>query len=371
MVLIFDKNEIKNLLTIDDIYSLLVEWNGEPEYIESGLVSKTICHNNPLTDSASKKLYFYTNAGLFYCYSGCAEPSFDIFQLVIKIFQIQFNKIIDLNDAIRYIAFKLGYAGKYEETEEKQLKDWDILSNYERISSIEINETKTVTLKNYDTEILSRFNYELQLTPWLNEGISQEALSQAQIGFYPGGDQITIPHFDVNNRLIGLRGRTLCQQEGEFYGKYRPLKINNILYNHPLGMNLYNLNNSKKNIAIMKKAIVFEGEKSCLKYASDFGLENDISVASCGSNLSAYQVQLLLENGVEEIVIALDRQFQEINDDEYKKLKNKLIKLHDRYKNYVNVSIIFDKNMITDYKASPIDESPEKFMKLFKERIYL
>jgi len=53
-------------------------------------------------------------------------------------------------------------------------------------------------------------------------------------------------------------------------------------------MNLYNLNNSKKNIELIKKAIIFESEKSCLKYQSYFGIDNDISVACCGSNISAY-----------------------------------------------------------------------------------
>jgi hypothetical protein len=32
---------------------------------------------------------------------------------------------------------------------------------------------------------------------------------------------------------------------------------------------------------------------------------------------------------------------------------------------------MFDKNRITGYKASPIDEGPDKFLKLFKERIVL
>ena len=40
-------------------------------------------------------------------------------------------------------------------------------------------------------------------------------------------------------------------------------------------------------------------------------------------------------------------------------------------KNDVLLSFIIDKNMITSYKASPIDEGPEKFLKLFKERVIL
>ena len=168
-----------------------------------------------------------------------------------------------------------------------------------------------------------------------------------------------------------MRGRTLCKEEGEKYGKYRPVKIGKDLYNHPLGMNLYNFNNSKNNISLMKKAIVFEGEKSCLLYQSYFGLDNDISVACCGSSLSTYQVQQLLGIGVEEIIIAFDRQFKEIGDEEFKHLKRNLLKLRMKYKNYATISFIFDKKMITGYKDSPIDCGKEVFLHLFKERIVL
>ena len=136
-------------------------------------------------------------------------------------------------------------------------------------------------------------------------------------------------------------------------------------------MNLYNFNYSKDAIGIIQKAIVFEGEKSTLLYKSYFGIENDISVACCGSNLSTYQVQLLIEAGAKEIVIAFDRQFQEINDDEYKHLTKNLMKINNKYKNDVVISFIFDKNMITGYKDSPIDCGPKIFMELFKERIIL
>lgn len=78
-----------------------------------------------------------------------------------------------------------------------------------------------------------------------------------------------------------------------------------------------------------------------------------------------------MDCGVEEIIIAFDRQFQEIGDNEFKLLKSKLIRLRERYKNFVTVSFIFDKEKVTGYKASPIDEGPEKFMYLFKKRIIL
>ena len=366
-MIVFDKNEIKEVLTLENVYDLLVDLGADPEYTSFGILSSTICHNYP--GEGSRKLYYYQNSGLFQCYTGC--DSFDIFELVIKTQEIQNHEEYDLNDAIIWVARRFGISGSnVEDDENKKLEDWKIIANYEKVQSIEL-KTSNLTLKEYNPIILTRFNYNLKLTPWLDEDITQEVLNKAMIGYYLGGDQITIPHFDVNGRFVGLRGRAMCEEEAERYGKYRPLKINNVLYNHPLGMNLYNLNKSKNNIATIKKAIVFESEKSSLKYQSYFGIENDISVACCGSSLSNTQIQLLLDYNVEEIVIAFDRQFKEINDDEFIHLKKKLLKLREKFKNYVNISFIFDKDMITGYKSSPIDEGPEKFLQLFKERIVL
>lgn len=365
----FDKKEVKESLTIDQIYELLNDWGGDPEYTGFGLISSTICHNPP--GEGSRKLYWYENSGLFQCYTGCEDPSFDIFQLAIKVANIQEHKKLDLNDAIRLIAYRFGIVGEEVLDEEKSdLLDWKVFDRYNRIAEIEPKNYE-VNLKEYDKNILSRLNYDILLEPWISEGMTQPALDRAKIGFYPGGDQITIPHFDKNGRFIGLRGRTLSKEEAERFGKYRPLKINKIQYSHPLGMNLYNLNNSFDNIKRMGKAIVFESEKSSIQYASYFGSYNDISVACCGSNISAYQIAMLLEAGAKEICIAFDRQFQELGDEEYKRLVAKLKKIHSKYKNYALISFIFDKNKITGYKDSPTDRGPTTFLKLFKERIIL
>ena len=370
-MIIYDKNEIRDILTEEQIFELLEEFGGQPEHNSNNyIISDTICHNPP--GEGSHKLYYYFNSKLFRCYTGgCEEPVFDIFQLIIKVMKIQNHTDFDLNDSIRWIANKFHINGRVENGEEdNQLEDWKYLANYDRIQDLEIN-INNIVLKEYDNSILNNFNYDVKIQPWIDEGIHQEILDRSLIGFYPGGDQITIPHFDKDGRFVGLRGRTLSYEDADLYGKYRPLKINKVLYTHPLGMNLYNLNNSKKAIKALEKAIVFEGEKSSLKYASYFGIENDISVACCGSNLSAYQIQLLIENGAKEIIIAFDRQFQEVGDQEFKLLKRNLVRLYNKYHNDVNISFIFDKNKITEYKASPIDEEPDKFLQLFKERIVL
>ena len=363
----YDKKEIRSKLHIDDIFALLEEWGGEPGYTEFGIISSTICHNSP--GEGSRKLYYYRNTDLFQCWTGCG--SFDIFELLIKIAKIQWNKDYDLNDAVRYIAIKFGLAGYINDFDDQEsLIDWNTFESYDRIKDIEIKDYH-IQLKPYDNTILKNLNYNVIIKPWEDENISRAAIRHAHIGYFPPTGQITIPHYDIDGNFIGLRGRTLIKEEAELYGKYRPMIIGKTQYNHPLGMNLYNLNYSKENIKLSKTAIVWESEKSCLKYQSYFGMDNDISVACCGSNISAYQVQLLLDAGAKEMVIAFDRQWQEKFDDEYKHWISNLEKLNNRYKNYINISIIYDKNMITGYKDAPIDCSPEIFTKLWKERVRL
>ena len=363
----YNKHEVRKKLSIEQIYSLLEEWGGLPEYTNFGIISATICHNPP--GEGSRKLYYYSNTDLFHCFTGCADPSFDIFQLLVKIAKIQWGKEYDLNDAVRYIAIRFGLAGEAE-LEDDSLIDWKTFNSYDRVQALEIKDYH-VELKEYDPIILDRLNYKVRIEPWLREGITQEVIEKARIGYFPGSAQITIPHFDKDGRFIGLRGRALAQQDIDMYGKYRPMIINRQQYNHPLGMNLYNINNSKNNIQQTGQAIIFEGEKSSLLYQSYFGFENDISVACCGSNISAYQIQLLLDFNVKEITIAFDRQFQEIGDEEFKHLTNNLTKIHDRYKNYVDISFIFDKKMRTGYKDSPVDCGKDIFLQLWKERIKL
>ena len=127
-MLVFDKAEIRNSLTTDNIFDLLQEWGGDPEYASFGILCATICHNMP--GEGSKKLYYYDNSGLFRCYTGC-DSYFDIFEMVIKIMKIQHDKDFDLNDAVRWIAQKFNISGTYEDDEESDLEDLaDAMHNF-------------------------------------------------------------------------------------------------------------------------------------------------------------------------------------------------------------------------------------------------
>lgn len=183
-MIVYDKLKIREALSSENIFELLTEWGGEPSQEIFGYVSSTICHNPPR--EGSRKLYYYENTGLFRCYTGCGEY-FDVFELTVKVAKIQWGQEYDLNDAVRWIAKKFNILGEEAENPEEELEDWKYLANYDRIQDIVIKDN-SIILKEYETDILDRLNYTVKISPWLQEGISEDALRQAHIGFYPGGD---------------------------------------------------------------------------------------------------------------------------------------------------------------------------------------
>lgn len=277
----YDKDELKSKLEIEQVYDLFELWNGEPEYTDFGLIAQTICHNAP--GDGSRKLYYYSNTKLCHCYTGCAESSFDIFDLCIKVMKIQKNITFELYDAMNYIASYFGFED-IEKQEEKELEDWQILSRHQFNKQIQFARPQ---LQEFNPIILTRFAYP-RISSWEKEGISKEVCGSHLIGYYAGGNQITIPHFDINNRLVGIRGRFLGEDMADKYGKYLPLRVGDVQYSHPLSMNLYELNRNSKAISRNHLAIVAESEKFVLQYASYYGEESNIAVGICGSNLSKY-----------------------------------------------------------------------------------
>lgn len=354
---------IKNSLSIEQIKDLLYSFGGNPIVKENMIMAQTICHGGH-----SHKLYYYNNTKLFRCYTNCGD-AFDIFDLVLKVKETD-GIVWTLPQAVNFIVNFYGLTIQAENFSfsQKELDDWKVLNKYEQSNSQE-KEEKIIELKFFDNKIL-KYLPQPKILPWLKEGITQEVMNRCGICYDPIQQGIVIPHYNIDGQLVGIRERTLIK-ENESNGKYKPAILNYQMYNHPLGFNLYNLNNSKNNIKQMKKVFVFEGEKSCLLYQSYFGIDNDLSVAVCGSSLINYQVQLLLSLGVEEIIIAFDKQFQKIGDEEWKKWTKKLRDLHKKFGSLVQLSFMFDLKNNIGYKDSPIDCGKETFIKMFNERVVL
>ncbi len=374
----FDKDKIKNSLSIEQVYDLVSELGGEPVMNSGYFISQTICHNHP--GNGSHKLYYYDNTKLFRCYTECEPPTFDIFQLICKIknlaqeYKIRYNeegkevfREWTLYDAVQFVAIYYGFEAENENFFQKhtELQDWEILNKYKE-NNLE-KQRQIVDLHIYDEKIL-KYLPRPRIKDWEDEGISDEVIAAANICYDPHANGIIIPHYNIDDKLIGIRIRTLIKEQ-EQYGKYKPAILNGQMFNHPLGFNLYNINNSKRHIQTFKRAFIFESEKSCLKYASYFGLNSDISVAICGNALNNYQVNMLLSLGCKEIVIALDKQYQSIGDEEWKRWTKKYYQIHDKYGKEVQISYMFDFENLLDYKDAPIDKGKGVFLKLYQNRI--
>ena len=377
----YDKDEIKSNLTLQQVYELVSELGGEPiQENDTYFVSRTICHNP--AGEGSHKLYYYDNTKLFRCYTYCGE-AFDIYQLILKIKQMNGEKKSywsrdgavfrdwELFDAVEYIAKYYGYDLSTDgfETEQKQtLEDWKILNNYERIKDIN-KEKQIVELQVYDDAVL-KYLPRPRIQPWEKEGITRETMTTFGIAYDPCNVGIVIPHYDINNNLIGIRERTLIKEK-EVRGKYLPAIMNGTIYRHPLSFNLYGLNMNKDNIQRFQKAIVMEGEKSVLLYESYFGRDNNICVACCGNSLIAYQVKLLLDLGVKEIIVGFDKDFESREDEKFAKVVKNLQNIHKKYGGTVQISFLFDKENLLELKNSPIDKGKDVFLELFKRRIFI
>lgn len=194
---------------------------------------------------------------------------------------------------------------------------------------------------------------------WLQEGITEEAMDKFNIKYSISQNKIIIPHYNINNELIGIRGRALNVEDIE-KGKYKPVFIENTLYNHPLSLNLYGLNHTIENIKKSGKIILFESEKSVLLMDSYYDF--NFSAAVCGSNLNKNQINILLKNcpGV-DIIIAFDKEYKRIDSPEAKKYLDKIRSIGYKYNKYFNFYYLADRTNLLDYKDSPIDKGPETF----------
>lgn len=360
----YDKDLIKNSLDTNQMVDILSTLGGEPTTKGDVILCRTICHCGN-----SHKLYYYENTKLFKCYTDCGGEAFDIFELVRKVKAREEDKDYSLPRAIDYTASYFGFMPNVSVDDTDTIEDWKVLDKYDRIKDIN-RDKKEIELKEYDGSFLKNLPRP-RIQPWEQDGISKQAMDDFGICFEPSSQCIVIPHYDVEGRLVGIRQRTLSEENAKKYGKYMPLKMGKQMYNHPLSFNLYGLYQNQENIVNLKRAIVFESEKSVLQLETMLGREQNIGVAVCGSSFIAYQCQLLIDLGVKEIIVALDRQFKELGDDEHKKLVKNLKGIHKKYGQYVTISYIFDKEMITPYKASPSDCGKEIFMKLYRERVNL
>jgi len=362
---ILDKDLVKNLVDENKLSELLQELgSNRPFPRNEALVCETICHNHP--GEGSHKLYYYPNTKLFKCYTNCGE-AFDIFDLIIKAHQIRGMRI-EMFDSVRWVWDRLENRSFVGQKTANQSQDWDILNRYQQIRSIQTLEKQE--LKEYSPSVLGRLPFFV-IDDWLKEGISVRTMQRFGIKYNAVTNAIIIPHYDESNKLVGIRQRALVKEDEEMWGKYRPAMINGEMYNHPLSYALYGLSLNHQNIKKAKKAIIFEGEKSVMLFDSIFGSDNNIALACCGSNISQRQVDMLAEMGVQELIVAFDKEYVRIGDDDFYNQTRNLKTIYKKYSNKLTVSFAFDKKGLLGLKESPIDRGRDTFIQLYQNRFTL
>lgn len=339
--------EIIEQLDIDKVKALLDKL--EVPYQDKGafLVCKTACHNADL-DEASDKLYYYKNTHMFVCYTECGNLSiFKFLKNYYEVRGIEYDWVTDIYEVILDCS-------KYDKYNFAPTKYKSVRDKYK--------PQKILTLPEYDEGALDCF-IKYYPPEWLNDRISKDAMDKYNIRYSISQNKIIIPHYDVNGRLVGIRGRALDPQEIEMVGKYMPIKIEQTWYKHPLSMNLYGLYQNKENIKKNGICFLAEAEKSVMQ-AESFKRDN-CTVAVCGSQFNKYSLKTLInECHPKEIVICFDK--EDNTDDKY---FNKLYAIGKKYQNYANFSFIFDWDNLLEMKDSPFDKGEKVFEELLERRV--
>ena len=349
-----DFNYLKEQMSVADVCNILAKYGVAPcKEFQNYVVFPTCCHN---LVGGSPKLYYYKSSKSFHCYTECGE-SFDIFTLIQKMEKLRGNDI-SIVEAVRRCGFD-----NFTDTVSSAIKGVREHMNF--LYKVRNRVSPQSNLKTINDETLNRFVFDTNvLKIWEKEGISFNTMRKFGISYDPIDNCIIIPVHDDKNRLIGIRGRYLSE---DAYAKYKPIEYCGKTLKYPSSEILYGLNMNKNYIKELRRAVIFESEKSVLMADTIYGGKS-IAVAVFGQNISLEQVRLLRECDVNEIVIAFDADYKSWT--EMDSVRSRYIEIAQRLKPYFVVSIIIDQNReFVGYKDSPIDCGKEPFEKLLNQRI--
>ena len=344
-----DYEQIVKDLKDKEVIRLMYELGADRhEETDNYIIFPTICHNENATE-ASMKLYYYKDTHLLYCYTEDGPMSiYKFLENYYKTRNIEYNWGQD----ILKVVFQCSAAT--ELTTKETIFKQSLKDKYRKRQSIQ--------LAAYSPNVLESFVKQYPIE-WLEDNISAGAMDKYNIRYSISQNKIIIPHYDINNRLVGIRGRALNESEIA-YAKYAPVKIEDIVYKHKLSLNLYGLNHNWENIKELGICYIAESEKAVLQ--SELFGEKNCTVAICGSSLNIYQIKLLMQHcQPKEIVLCLDKEELPGEDKYFYKLWD----MCSKYKLYTNMSFIYDRENLLNLKDSPFDRGRNIFNKLLEKRV--
>ena len=360
-----DKNYLLEHITEEQILQLLARFGAVPygAIKEKEIWFNTICHGGD-----SHKLCYFRNTKTFYCYTNCGQMS--LFNLIMKVKNCTFS------ESIKYIASEIGISNRYGFNRTIPMINQELLKIDRYIQLRKPKKTEIKHLPQIDDKILNYFENNVFFTGWLNEGISIETMQEFGICWYEKEKHIIIPHYNMNGKVVGIRRRSL--QDKDKNNKYMPEKIEGVEYSHSLNLNLYGLDKHMKGILKTKKVVIAESEKSVM-LAHDYYGENAFVVATCGFNISNWHRDVLLSLGVEEVMLAFDKDFElqefencDEDNPEYQKFLryvSRIYSLAHKFTAFCRTYILWDDIDLLDKKDSPFDKGKETLEILMKHKV--
>ncbi len=344
-----DYEQIVKDLKDEEVIRLMYELGADRhEETDNYIIFPTICHNENAAE-ASMKLYYYKDTHLLYCYT--EDGPMTIYKFLENYYKTR-NIEYNWGQDILKVVFQCSAAT--ELTAKETIFKQSLKDKYRKRQSIQ--------LAAYSPNVLESFVKQYPIE-WLEDNISAGAMDKYNIRYSISQNKIIIPHYDINNRLVGIRGRALNESEIA-YAKYAPVKIEDIVYKHKLSLNLYGLNHNWKNIKELGICYIAESEKAVLQ--SELFGEKNCTVAICGSSLNIYQIKLLMQHcQPKEIVLCLDKEELPGEDKYFYKLWD----MCNKYKLYTNMSFIYDRENLLNLKDSPFDRGRNIFNKLLEKRV--
>jgi hypothetical protein len=371
-----DRDSLLEVISTEDVVSIMEDLG--TDYIknktnDNQLYFRTVCHGGE-----KYKLLFYKDSLLFNCLT--EDGIMSLYDVIMGALQCSFV------ESYQYLLNFKGVKNQFSKGKgiinrnKREIEDLEFLERH--LSKL---NKKDITLPTYDNSVLNIFdNYYPSI--WEDEGLSPQEMQHFGIRMYFPQMKAILSHRNLDGNIIGIRGRSFFKRDIDAGKKYMPLTIQGLTYRHPTGLSLYGLYENIINIKRIKRCILFEGEKSVIKYGSYYGRDNNIALATLGTTISLYQQQAILDMGVQEVISAYDKQYlfklieSEDKDSivvqkaikEYNAYIKKLIKMYKLFCNYCTFAVIFCNDDITlDYKDSPIDKGKEVFSELYSNRIVI
>ena len=361
-----DANEIKEVLTIEDITKIVVSLGSnypKPTNNTDVIIFNTVCHNKK---DGSYKLYYLNDKKYFTCFTQCSD-SFDIYEL-IKRNKSLYGIDMDFYETVKYVANITGLQVRRRRRvgfgrSSFLIDDWDFINGYD------VKDTQQVDYIPIPESYLDCYD-NIYHQSWIDDGISIQTMKRNNIKYCVKDHQIIIPHYHgVTGDLIGIRCRNLMPEPLAEKKKYMPVYLQGKDFSHALSGNLYGLYKNRETIKRLRKVMIVESEKGVMQCETIYG-NNNFTVATCSSNITNIQRDLLLDCDIDEVILAPDKDFP-INSKDYAKKMKTICKLAKKFTPYVRVYVIEDSDDLLELKDSPTDKGQEILEQLMKNKVGL